>query len=131
MKTLLLGLIAAHCFTPFAVASPVAKLGNFELTDQEANKRTYRFPKTKVTVMTIADQKGADQLAPWIQRVYDRFQNQIDIDGVADVSMIPKLFQPILREAFKKRLAYSVMLDWDGSVVKQFAYEKNVANIYE
>ena len=22
------------------------------------------------------------------------------------------------------------MLDWDGSVVKQFAYEKNVANIY-
>ena len=130
MKNLLLCLIAAHCFTPFAVASPVAKLGNFELTDQEANKRTYRFPKTKVTVMTIADQKGADQLAPWIQRVYDRFQNQIDIDGVADVSMIPKLFQPILREAFKKRLAYSVMLDWDGSVVKQFAYEKNVANIY-
>ena len=130
MKTLLLGLIAAHCVTPFAVAAPVAKLGNFELTDQEANKRTYRFPKTKVTVMTVADQKGADQLAPWIQRVYDRFQNQIDIDGVADVSMIPKLFQPILREAFKKRLAYSVMLDWDGSVVKQFAYEKNVANIY-
>jgi hypothetical protein len=81
-------------------------LGNFEITDQEANKRTYRFPKTKVTVMTIADQKGGDQLAPWIQRVYDRFLNQIDIDGVADVSMIPKLFQPILREAFKKRLAY-------------------------
>jgi hypothetical protein len=130
MKNLLLVLIAAHCVTPFAVASPAAKLGNFELTDQEANKRTYRFPKTKITVMTIADQKGADQLAPWIQRVYDRFKNQIDIDGVADVSMIPKLFQPILREAFKKRLAYSVMLDWDGSVVKQFAYEKNVANIY-
>ncbi len=62
--------------------------------------------------------------------MYDRFQNQIDIDGVADVSMIPKLFQPILWEAFKKQLGYSVMLDWDGSVVKQFAYEKNVANIY-
>jgi hypothetical protein len=113
MKTLLLGLIAAHCVTPYAVAAPVAKLGNFELTDQEANKRIYRFPKTKVTVMTVADQKGADQLAPWIQRVYDRFQNQIDIDGVADVSMIPKLFRPILREGFKKQLGYSVMLDWD------------------
>ena len=81
------------------------KLSDFELTDQEAKKRIYRFPKTKVTVMTVADRKGADQLAPWIQRVYDRYQNQIDIDGVADVSMIPKLFQPILREAFKKRLA--------------------------
>jgi hypothetical protein len=130
VKTLLFGLIAAHCVTPFAVAAPMAKLSDFELTDQEAKKRTYRFPKTKVTVMTVADRKGADQLAPWIQPVYDRYQNQIDIDGIADVSMIPKLFQPILREAFKKRLEYSVMLDWDGSVVKQFAYKKNVANIY-
>jgi hypothetical protein len=100
----------------------MAELNDFELTDQEAKKRIYRFQKTKITVMTVADRKGADQLAPWIQRVYDRYQNQIDIDGVADVSMIPKLFQPILREAFKKRLEYSVMLDWDGSVVKQFAY---------
>ena len=108
----------------------MAELNDFELTDQEAKKRIYRFPKTKVTVMTVADRKGADQLAPWIQRVYDRYQNQIDIDGIADVSMIPKLFQPILRDAFKKRLEYSVMLDWDGSVVKQFAYKKNVANIY-
>ncbi|HSZ79796.1 MAG TPA: hypothetical protein VK775_20480 [Chthoniobacterales bacterium] len=108
----------------------MAKLSHFELTDQEAKKRIYRFPKTKVTVMTVADRKGADQLAPWIQPVYDRYQNQIDIDGIADVSMIPKLFQQILREAFKKRVEYSVMLDWDGSVVKQFAYKKNVANIY-
>jgi hypothetical protein len=55
----------------------VAKLGDFEpLIRKLANKRTYRFPKTKAIVMTVADQKGADQLAPWIQRVYDRFQNQ-------------------------------------------------------
>lgn len=124
MKTLLLSLVAAHCVAAVAFAAPMAKLGDFELTDQEAKTRTYRFPKTKVTVMTVADHKGADQLAPWIQRVYDRYQNQIDIDGVADVSMIPKLFRAMLREAFKKLLAYSVMLDWDGSVVKQFAYEK-------
>ena len=62
MKTLLLSLVAARCVAAFAVAAPVAKLGDFELTDQEANKRTYRFPKTKVTVMTVADQKGAAQL---------------------------------------------------------------------
>jgi hypothetical protein len=108
----------------------MAILSDFELTDQQARKRTYRFPKTKVTVMTVADHKGSDELAPWIQQVYDRYQNQIDIDGVADVSMIPKLFRAVLREAFKKQLAYSVMLDWDGSVVRQFACKKNVANIY-
>jgi hypothetical protein len=108
----------------------MTKISDFELTDQAARQRTYRFPKTKVTVMTVADQKGSDQLAPWIQGVYDRYQNRIDIDGVADVSMIPRLFRAMFREAFKKQLTYSVMLDWDGSVVKQFAYEKSVANIY-
>src|SRR5271165_768738 len=130
MKTILLNLLAAHCFAGIAVAVPMPKLGDFELTDQEVRKRSYHFPKTKVTVMTVADQKGAEQLAPWIQCVYDRYQNRIDIDGVADVSMIPKLFRAMLRKAFKKQLTYSVMLDWDGSVAKRFAYEKGVANIY-
>ena len=27
-------------------------------------------------------------------------------------------------------LNYSVMLDWDGDVVRQFGYEKGVANIF-
>ena len=130
MKTILLNLLAAHCFAGIAFAVPVPKLGDFELTDQEAKKRCYHFPKTKVTVMTVADHQGAEQLAPWIQCLYDHYQNRIDIDGVADVSMIPKVFRAMLRKAFKKQLTYSVMLDWDGSVVRRFAYEKDVANIY-
>ena len=44
------------------------KLSDFELTDQDAKTRSYRFPKAKVTVMTVADHKGSEQLAPWIQR---------------------------------------------------------------
>ena len=44
--------------------------------------------------------------------------------------MIPKPFHSMLREAFRKQLAYSVMLDWSGSVVRQFGYAKGVANIY-
>jgi hypothetical protein len=130
LKLLLFSLLVVHCLAAVGFAAPMIQLSDFELTDQQAKRRTYRFPKTKVTLMTIADHKGSDQLAPWIKGVYDRYQNQIDIDGVADVSMIPKLFRGMLREAFKKQLTHSVMLDWDGAVVKQFAYEKNVANIY-
>lgn len=113
-----------------ALSAPPVKLTNFELTDQDANLRTYSFPKTKVTMMTVADHKGSEQLTPWIQRIYDRYEKRIDIDGVADVSMIPKLFHNMFREAFRKQLTRSVMLDWDGSVVKQFGYAKGVANIY-
>jgi len=127
MKLPLLVLIALQA-TAFAV--PVEKLSDFELTDQNLKTRSYRFPKSKVTVMTVADHKGSDQLAPWIQRLYDRYENRIDIDGVADVSMIPRPFYGVFRDAFRKEVTYSVMLDWGGSVVKQFGYAKGVANIY-
>lgn len=126
MRFLLLTLVLSTT----ALAAPVKKLNDFELTDQNSETRSYRFPKSKVTVMTIADHKGSGELAPWIQRLHDRYQKKIDIDGVADVSKIPKPLHVIFRAAFRKQLAYSVMLDWDGTVVKQFAYKKGVANFY-
>jgi hypothetical protein len=44
--------------------------------------------------------------------------------------MIPKSFRGLVREVFRKRLTHSVMLDWDGSVVRRFGYERGLANIY-
>lgn len=123
-------ILSAFLIASSAVAAPVGKLSDFDLTDQDAQPRVYRFPKTKVTVMTVADHKGSAQLAPWIQPLYDRYEKRIDIDGVADVSMIPKPFHNMFRAAFRKQLTRSVMLDWGGSVVKQFGYTKGVANIY-
>lgn len=127
MKLHLLALLALHTA---ALATPLVKLTDFDLTDQDSQSRSYHFPKSKVTLMTVADHKGSDQLAPWIQRIYGRYEKRIDIDGIADVSMIPKPFQSMFREAFRKKLTRSVMLDWGGSVVKQFDYQKSVANIY-
>ena len=127
MKLHLLALLALHTA---ALAAPLSKLTDFDLTDQNSKSRSYRFPKSKVTLMTVADHKGSDQLAPWIQRIYGRYEKRLDIDGIADVSMIPKPFQSMFREAFRKKLTRSVMLDWGGSVVKQFDYQKGVANIY-
>jgi hypothetical protein len=117
-------------FSTAAIAAPVEKLSHFTLTDQDEKPRSYRFPTSAVTVMTVADHKGSGKLAPWIQRIYDRYDKRIDIDGVADVSMIPKPFHDMFRKEFRKQLTRSVMLDWDGDVVKQFDYEKGVPNIY-
>jgi hypothetical protein len=113
-----------------AIAAPVRILSDFELTDQNDQARSYCFPKAKVTVMTVADRKGSNQLAPWIQALYDRYGQRIDIDGVADVSMIPTFLHAMFREAFRHRLAYSVMLDWQGVVASEFAYTRRVANVY-
>jgi hypothetical protein len=125
-----LPLLAILFLRTTAFAAPVEKLADFALTDQESKLRSYRFPKAKVTVMTVADKKGSEQLASWIQPIRDRYETRIDIDGVADMSSVPGVLQGVIRNSFRKKLAYSVMLDWEGSVVKQFAYKKGVANIY-
>jgi hypothetical protein len=127
MRATLLSLLALGAA---AVAAPVEKLRDFELSDQHEQSRQYRFPKTKVTVMTVADHRGSSQLAPWIERLHAHYAKRIDIDGVADVSIIAAPFRGIFRTAFKKQLTYSVMLDWQGDVVRQFGYAKGVANLY-
>ncbi len=118
------------CSAPLVGAAEPENVRDFELTDQHGATRAYRFPKDKVTVMTLADHKGSDQLAAWIQRVFDRYGKRIDIDGVADMSTVPKPLRGMIQNAFKKKLTYSVMLDWTGPVVRQFPAKKGVANIY-
>jgi len=129
MKLLLCFPVLLLATTQHGIAA-VAALGDFELSDQHARPRKYVFPKSKVTVITVADHKGSDQLAPWVARLYGRYQQRIDIDGIADVSMIPKPFHGLLRSEFRKRLTYSVMLDWNGAVVRQFGFRAGVANLY-
>ena len=122
--------LLVFCFAILAPGASAKNLVDFQLTDQHLKARAYRFPKTKVTVMTIADHKGSGQLAPWIQQLHNRYRRKIDIDGVADVSGIPTPMREIFRAVFRNQLTYSVMLDWDGSVVRQFGHKKGVANIY-
>ena len=112
------------------LAAPPQQLSNFGLSDQNSVFRKYGFPKQKVTAMTVADRTGSEQLEPWIKKLYNRYGSRIDIDGVADVSMIPTPLRGLVRELFRKRLTHSVMLDWDGSVVERLGYEPGVANIY-
>lgn len=127
MKALVLPLLACSAAV---FAAPLEKLADFELSDQHGELRSLRFPKSKVTVLTIADRKGSDQLKLWVQRVYDRYGRRVDIDGIADVSIIPAPLHGLFRRAFKKKLSYSVMLDWDGSVVRKLDPKSGVANLY-
>jgi hypothetical protein len=55
MRSFILALFGSIILAPSLSAG---KLADFELRDQHGTSRTYRFPKAKVTVMTLADQKG-------------------------------------------------------------------------
>lgn len=80
--------------------------------------------------MTVGDRAGSEQLETWIRSLYERYGSRIDIDGVADVSTVPKPLHGVVHALFRKRLTHSVMLDWHGSVVKRLEDEPGAANIY-
>ncbi len=89
-----------------------------------------KFRSPVITSNGCSDRAGSEQLKTWIRSLYERYGSRIDIDGVAEVSTVPKPLHGVVHALFRKRLTHSVMLDWHGSVVKRLEYEPGAANIY-
>jgi len=112
-----------------APVRPPARLEGWTLEDQRGRSRTIAFPRDRLLLVTVCDQRGSKDLEPWVKTVFTRFQDRLDIEGVADVSNVPVALRGLVRQAFKRQ-PHSIMLDWEGRVVTRFAYEKNVPNLY-
>lgn len=113
-----------------AVASAARTPVEFTLTDQDGRTRAVRYPNDKVSVFIVADQKGSSEIAGWIKPIYARYENRIEISGIAALPGIPPMFHGLFRREFKKRLAYPVMLDWSGNAARSFGYEKQRAQLF-
>ena len=102
----------------------------FTLSDQDGIKRVVDYPREKISVLVVADQKGSSEIAGWIAPLYARYEKQVDITGIAALPGIPPMFHGLFRREFKKRLTYPVMLDWKGDVSRSFGYEKERAQLF-
>ena len=116
--------------TVAATSSQRAAPIEFTLTDQDGQARVVDYPREKVTVFVVADQKGSGEIAGWITPLYARYENRIEISGIAALPGIPPMFQGLFRREFKKRLTYPVMLDWTGDISRRFGYEKERAQLF-
>jgi len=123
-------LLAAVCAAPGTPTNSEPALAPFELRDQYDVSHKISFPATNVTVMTVADKKGSEQIDGWIAALKERYTGQILIEGIADVSNVPRLLRSMVREQFKKHRKYPVMLDWAGPTVRSFHYHKDEANVF-
>ncbi|MFZ0826034.1 MAG: hypothetical protein WAO02_01295 [Verrucomicrobiia bacterium] len=124
---LLLATAGTAAETP-AKAAPAAAA--FELRDQYETLHMISFPTTNVTVMTVADRKGSEQIGGWIAPLKERYAGRIAIAGIADMSQVPGLLRSMVQARFRKRYTYPVMLDWDGLVARGFHYQKDQANVF-
>ena len=123
-------LVAVVCSTRGAQTNAAPALTPFELRDQYDTPHRISFPAANVTVMTVADRKGSEQIDGWIGPLKERYSGRIVIEGIADMSSVPCLFRSMVREQFKKDRAYPVMLDWEGPVARSFNCRKNEANVF-
>jgi hypothetical protein len=112
-----------------AGTAPTNAPARIQLLDQYDVSQTLAFPATNLTLLTIADKTGSEQIAGWVAPVKNRFGRRVDIRGLADLSAVPSVLRPLVRREFRKSQSYPVMLDWSGEVVKAFAYQRDKANV--
>ena len=110
-------------------ALPTNAPPRIELRDQYDAPQTLAFPTTNVTVLTIADKKGAEQVDGWITALQLNYAGRVDLRGLADVGGAPGFVQGRIRKKFQETRKHPVMMDWSGTVCAQFGYKKDVANI--
>jgi hypothetical protein len=129
MKTTTLLLILSFCINVFA-ADNLMKASDFALKDQYGKLHEIRFPRDKITILAFGDREGAEQLESWIRPLYERYQDKIDIYGIAVLSAVPAIARGLVRSIIRSKSSYPVMLDWEGNVSQSFGYEKGKANVY-
>jgi hypothetical protein len=96
----------------------------FELADQFGTNHTFRFPRDRITVVTVCGRKGSDDVEPWTTALGRRYQDAILLQGVADVGGAPGFMRGLIRAMFRKEVKYPVLLDWTGAHCAAFQYDR-------
>lgn len=110
-------------------ALPNKAPARIELPDQYGTAQVLAFPAPKITVLTIADHKGAEQVDGWIALLRERYAGRINLVGVADVSGAPGFMHSRILRKFRETRKHPIMMDWSGKVCAQFGPEPHKANI--
>ncbi len=111
-------------------ASTFVKAADFELKDQYNKEARYSFPRSKITVLTFGDRKGAEQIEGWVRPLWEKYRDRIDQKGIAVLSAVPRFARGMVRMIFKTQIKHSVLLDWKGEVSRAYGVSQGAANLY-
>jgi hypothetical protein len=81
-------------------ATNVVRLATITLRDQHDAEHKLIFPQPRVSVLTVADRKGSEQIESWVRPLKERYGEKLLVEGVADVSTVPKLLRAMVRSRF-------------------------------
>ena len=127
-KTVLCWFVGAFAMVSFAAYGDDTAQ-SFELDDQYGDLQRVQFPSERVTVLLIADRAGSKQLDDWVVSLGERYEDRIDIFGVAALGEVPRLLRPVVRASFRRNMPDPVMLDWSDEVTERYSYESGLTNV--
>ncbi len=110
--------------------STLADARSFTLSDQYGVEHSIAFPLDRPMVLLIADRAGSEQLDDWLVPLAEHYADELLIQGVAELSAVPRLLRPMVRALFRQDEAAPVLLDWTGDVANGFGARADVANVY-
>ena len=100
------------------------------LHDQYGEERDLSFPREHVSVLLIADRKGSGGLEPWIASICERYEEGIDIEGVALLKGVPRPLRGLIRKLFRSGVPHPVMLDWTNESADLYDFDPNKPNLF-
>jgi hypothetical protein len=100
------------------------------MEDQHGDPRVLTFPRPEVSVLLIADRQGSSQLEPWIEALYDRYEDDVAIEGVALLKGVPRPMRRMVRFLFRRGVPHPVMLDWTNKSAERYSFVAHKPNVF-
>lgn len=101
-----------------------ATVPSFTIEDQFEKKWKKSDYTGKATLYMVCDRKGYDYVDNWTNKLVLQYKNKIHFVPIADVSPVPGFMKGYVRGQFKDKFTFSVLLDWQGVLVKAFDMEE-------
>lgn len=107
-----------------------SRVPDFLLEDQyERQWNSSKFRGT-VTVYVLSDRSGYEYSPNWTKALIPRYRNvAVRFIPVADVQTVPGFLKGYIRGKFREEFKYSVLMDWDGVLVKAFGMKEGYTNL--
>ncbi|HVZ40198.1 MAG TPA: hypothetical protein VHI13_13045 [Candidatus Kapabacteria bacterium] len=121
--------VALHAVTP-AHSIIGTHVPEFVIDDQFEHPWNASMFRGGVTVYVLSDRSGYEYSGNWTTPLLARFRNSpVRFVPVADVQSVPGFLKGLIRGRFRDEFNYSVLMDWDGVLIKAFNMQEDVTNL--
>jgi hypothetical protein len=91
---------------------------DFRVQDQYERVWTRTKFTGKPTLFVLCDRDAYDHVENWTEPLVESYRSKIYFVPVADLRSVPGFLKGYIRGRFQGEFTYSVLMDWDGSLVE-------------